>query len=200
MDDRGNLENYSRTMREPAWFNSGDTLQFTKQLADFPASDGWTLTYYLASSGAPITFDAVTDADGVSYDVTVTAATTATFTPGVYKWTAVVRKGAGGAAQRFTVDQGDLRICSNPAGTGALSHARKVLAAIEAVIENRATKDQEEYSIGGRMLKRSPLGELVKFRRQYAAEVRREERADQVARGQGQKTSRTVKMRFRGWI
>lgn len=200
MDDRGNLETYSRTMREPAWANSGDTWQWTKQLADFPATDGWTLTYYLNAGGAPLTFDAAVDADGTSYDVTVPAATTAAFAPGSYAWTAVVHQGAGGGAQRFTVDEGRIRICTNPSGTGALSHARKVLAAVEAVIEGRATKDQEEYQIGGRSLRRTPLPELTKFRRDYIAEVRREIYAEQLARGQGQHAGNMVKMRMRGFI
>lgn len=200
MDDRGNLETYARTMREPAWLNSGDTWQWTKQISDFPASDGWTLTYYLNAGGAPISFDAAVDADGTSYDVTVPAATTAAFTPGSYSWTAVVRQGAGGGAQRFTVDEGRIRICTNPSGAGALSHARKVLASVEAVLETRATKDQEEYQIGGRSLKRTPIPELVKLRRIYASEVRREEMAEQLARGGGQHSSSMVKVRMRSFV
>ena len=42
--DLGNLETLSRTTREPAQIVAGDSLQWTKSVADFPATDGYTLT------------------------------------------------------------------------------------------------------------------------------------------------------------
>jgi hypothetical protein len=42
-----------------------------------------------------------------------------------------------------------------------------VLDAIEAVIENRATLDQQEYTIGSRHLKRMTAAELIEFRDKY---------------------------------
>ena len=188
--DLGNLETLSRTTREPAQIVAGDSLQWTKSVADFPATDGYTLTYYLVSGSTTYQFDA--GADGADYAISVLGTVTQNWTPGSYRWTACVRKGS----DRFTVDAGRFRVLYNPAGTGALSHARKVLAAIEAVIESRATKDQEEFTVAGRSLKRTPLGELLKFRRKYLAEVAREEQAEDLARGT--KTKNTIKVRMRG--
>jgi hypothetical protein len=76
------------------------------------------------------------------------------------------------------------------------SHARKVLAAIEAVIERRATKDQEEYTIDGRSLKRTPVAHLLVLRYRYKREVEQEEQADRLAKGRG--TGRKVVTRFGG--
>ncbi len=50
-------------------------------------------------------------------------------------------------------------------------HAEKVLAAIEAVIEKRATRDQEEYQINNRSLKRTPIADLLALRDKYIREI-----------------------------
>jgi hypothetical protein len=67
--------------------------------------------------------------------------------------------------------------------TDTRTHARKVLDAIEAVIEGRATKDQYEYQIQGRMLRLTPLPDLIKFRQLYKAEMQREIQAANVQAG-----------------
>ncbi|BBF76065.1 hypothetical protein URS_0009 [Acinetobacter ursingii] len=59
--------------------------------------------------------------------------------------------------------------------TDLRSHARKTLDAIEAVIEKRATIDQERYRINNRELYRTPFETLVKLRSLYRAEVSREQ-------------------------
>jgi hypothetical protein len=64
---------------------------------------------------------------------------------------------------------------SQGAGQDPRSHARKTLDAIEAVVEGRATKDQQAYTIGGRSLQRMPIKDLMYFRGVYRAEVYAEE-------------------------
>ena len=84
------------------------------------------------------------------------ATTTDDVVAGLYTWVAQVAYGG----EKFTVDSGVLTV--NPdyhTGTSTAtydgrSHARIVLAAIEAVIEGRASIDQEGYEIAGRSLKR----------------------------------------------
>jgi hypothetical protein len=180
------------SQEEPAALIAGDTWTWRKSVADYKAGDGWSLKYRLVpADGGASEFTAT--ADGDAYQVSVPAATTAGFATGSVAWFALVSKGA----DRVTVDQGRFTIRPNPAtATTAqmLSHARKVLAAIEAVLETRATRDQEEYQIEGRSLKRTPLNELVKFRSFYRSEVRREEQAEDLARGR--QTSNAVVVRF----
>jgi hypothetical protein len=45
---------------------------------------------------------------------------------------------------------------------------------LEAVIEGRASLDQERYRINNRELYRTPMETLIKLRNQYRAEVSRE--------------------------
>lgn len=163
---------------------AGDTLDFTTTVADYPPGDGYTLTYKLVprSSGSVITFSA--SASGDDYRVQVGPSTTATWAAGDYTWAAyAIKSGA-----RYTVDQGLLTVKPDPATASTLdgrSHARKVLDAVEAVLENRATLDQQEFQIGGRMLKRMPVSDLMKLRSRYASEVEREDANAKLAAGLG---------------
>lgn len=161
---------------------AGDTLDFTTSVPDYPASAGWTLTYKLIprTAGTVISFNAA--ADGDDYRAQVAAATTAAWAAGEYSWTAYAIK----AGERHTVEQGTVKILADPAVVTAYdgrSHARKVLEAIEAVLENRATLDQKSYAIGGRSLERTPIADLLVLRDKYKSEVVREDAASRVANG-----------------
>lgn len=96
---------------------------------------------------------------------------TATITePGLYQYAITFENNVG----RFLQESGRLTVQPDPtaAPDGELTtHAERVLAAIEAVIENRATKDQQSYSIAGRSITRIPVAELLELRKQYKAEV-----------------------------
>lgn len=166
---------------------AGDTLDFVDQVAAYPATDGWTLKYRLVPrfatpTQAPIELFASTY-EIVDYRVQAAPATTAAWASGVYTWARWVEM--SGARQSLGV--GELRVRANPAqaaqGYDQRSHARKVLEAIEAVLEKRATLDQEEYSINGRSLKRTPTAELLRLRRVYAGEVAAEDAAEGLAAG-----------------
>lgn len=65
-------------------------------------------------------------------------------------------------------------IASLPAGADTRSQNRRTYDAICAVIENRASRDQESYKIGNRELKRMPVSDLLKLRAQYASFVAQE--------------------------
>lgn len=160
------------TGNTPTKVIAGDTAQWEKSLPDYPASAGWVLVYTLINAAAKITITAA--ADGDDYVVTQPSATTAAWAKGKYKYQARVTL----AGVSHTVETGDMEVAANFATETTLdgrSHARKVLDAVEAVLEGRATKDQEEYTIGDRSLKRTPIEKLYELRQRYKAEVSREE-------------------------
>lgn len=173
---------------------AGDTLDFTTSVPDYPASAGWTLKYRLAPRSAGTAIDLTAAANGDDFDVTATSTTTASWATGWYTWTAFVEK----AGERYTVGRGQLEIraasSTLAAATDGRGHARKVLDAIEAVLENRATLDQESYAINGRSLKRMPIEELLKLRQVYRAEVLGEEAAERLDAGLGM--ARKVQVRL----
>ena len=83
------------------------------------------------------------------------------------------------------IDDGFLEVIDNYATTTSdiRSHAKVVLDAIEAVIENRATIDQQSMSIAGRSLSRMSIDDLLNFRNQYKNEYLRELKKARVKNG-----------------
>lgn len=165
---------------EPASLNAGDTAQWLKTLADYPASEGWVLAYELVNAGQRIAFTAT--AQGDAHLVSVPAATTAAWVAGAYDFRARVSKGA----DVFTVGTG--RITIAPAfGTAvdARSQARRTLEAIEATLEGRASSATAEYQIAGRQMKYIPVPELLTLRDRYRRDVRAEEAAERIKAGLG---------------
>ena len=179
---------------EPGELRSGDTWKWTKTVADYPAS-AWTLKYRFKNAAGG--FEITASASGDDYSVTVAAATTGAYASGLYAWIAWVE---GGTSEKYTVDTGTLTV--NPdyrSGTSTAAfddrtHARTVLDAIEAVIESRATKDQERYSIAGRELWRTPVAQLLKLRQHYKAEVAAQDAAEAIRNGL--QTGRKIQFRI----
>ena len=158
----------------PNEVRAGDTLRWTREFTDYPASDGWALAYTLVSSTAVATINASADGDG--FDVTVTAAISAAFVPGRYTITEFVTK----ALERVTLNIKPLRVLANlagaSAGTDVRSHARKMLEAIETWLETKSPT-AASFEIAGRKLQNYPLADLLKLRDRYRAEANAEDRA-----------------------
>lgn len=172
---------------EPSTLRAGDTWAWTRSLSDYPAS-AWTLKYQFKSAAGGFSITAT--ADGDDYAVSVGAATTAGYHSfrGAMSWIAWVE---GGSSEKYTVDTGTITIdpdYRNGTSTAAFddrTHAQIVLDAIEAVIEGRATKDQDELQIAGRLLKRTPIPTLLKMRQHYKTEAASQKTAEAIANGSG---------------
>ena len=122
------------------------------------------------------------------------SSTTANYTAGDYVWYAFITRSAD--SERVSVDEGRTEIVVNFANTNAdlRSHAKKVLDAIEAVLENRASQDQMSYSIAGRSLSRMSIDDLMTFRNRYRAEYLREIKLARIKNKQD--SGNTIKVRF----
>lgn len=170
---------------EPLALRAGDSATWRISLGDYPAGAGWVLSYALLSASAPkITFAAA--ADGDDHLVTLAAATTATWAAARYSMMATVSDGTDRTTVRLAdiVVLPDLTAAANYDGR---SHARKMLEAIEAALESRATAEQLdliELSIYNRTSKRGQ-GVLLEYRSKYRAEVAREDAASGNRPGRG---------------
>jgi len=159
--------------KEPTEITAGDTWTWSRSLSDYLASDSWTLSYALVNVDNLITITAT--ADGDDHLVEVAAATTAGYAPGSYNWQAYVIK----SGERYQVDSGVLEVKPNfaeqTAGYDGRSHVKKVLDALDALIEGKATSDQLAYSIAGRSISKMSPEELIKWRDLYAGRYQREQ-------------------------
>ena len=180
-------------MNIPERIIAGDSIGWTESLADYPASL-WTLTYKLLNSAGAITIS--TSANGDDHVVSEDGSVTNGYTPGEYKYFAYVTENAN-PNNRVTVEQDTIVIAENIAIATNLetrTQAKRTLDAINAVIEGRASKDQESMSYKGRAIGRTPIEDLLKLRDRFAVTVQQEEDAENLAKGI--KTNRNVKVRM----
>ena len=181
---------------EPTEIRSGETVSWRREdlSTDYPAST-WALSYGFKAPGSGFRITAGTDGDYFTVDIN--AATSSGFAPGAYDWEARVTDGTG----VYTVGSGRLEVLPNlfagDAGTplDLRSRARRSLDAIEAVLEGRASIDQMSYQIAGRALSRTSIPDLLTLRDRFREDVRREDQAEQIAKGLG--SGRGVYVRFR---
>lgn len=165
--------------KEPEKLTQGDTWRWYKNLPDYLPADGWTLTYNLVNASDFETFSASDNGDG-RHLVSVAKATTAGYTVGEYPSGLIGYVDDG--TTRVTVYRGSFEVLSGPAAaTDQRGHVRKVLDALEAVLESRATHDQLAVSIRGRSISRMTADELIgwyqRYQALYAQELARERQA-----------------------
>lgn len=162
----------------PSQISAGLTFEAVLSVPEYPAP-GWTLS--LALRG-PASIDVDGAAEGAEHRLAADAATTAGWVPGAYWYQ--LRATDGTDVQ--LVEEGQVRILEDlaaaAAGFDGRSHAERVLEAIEAVIEGRASIDQQSYRINNRELTRTPIRDLMQLRSRYRAEVRAQRMAQ---RGRG---------------
>ena len=196
MSNAFDRENYPQ--REPSTLVLGDYWAWKRDdLADTYPIGSYALTYEFhedSGGGGSHKFTlTATEADNTYYIEAASSSTTG-YTVGDYIWEAYITKSAD--SNRVMVDSGRTTITQNLANTNAdlRSHAKKVLDAIEAVIEGRATIDQSSFSLGGRSLSRMSVDELMTFRDRYKAEYLKEIKLARIRNKQG--SGNTIKVNF----
>jgi hypothetical protein len=172
-------------MTVPSNLIAGDTWEWTRDLPDYPAGT-WTLTYYFWKDGK--SFSAAATADGSAHAVSVSAVTTADYSPGGYVWQARVTDGT----DVYTVDEGWVTVKANPATANfdPRSDARITLEAVTCFLKGNATTAQASMTLNGRSISRWSLAELRQWQKELRQEVRDEER------GSSAGLSRNIKVRF----
>ncbi len=173
----------------PEKIMAGESVSWKVSLSDFPASAGWGLIYILVKSDDLISIAA--SADGDDHLVEIDMATSAKYPAGDYSYQAHITNGM----ERYQVDSGMIKIVADFAtqkdGHDPRSHVKKVLDALEAAIEGRASKTQMFQTVGGVQIQHMPLSDQIRLRNKYAAKYRQE----QIAAG-NIKSRRIVKSRF----
>jgi len=156
----------------PAQIIAGTTVDFRRTYADFPANDGWALTFSLAGRSTA-TFTAT--ADGADHVFALPAVETAALLPGVHRWYEQATKGAIVKPG----ESGTLLIEANPAAAlgGELeSKNERILALLETRLEGRITEDMDAYAVDGVQVSRIPFDQLRECIADYRALVAAERR------------------------
>jgi hypothetical protein len=166
---------------EPRSFVAGATVCWSKSLADYPASDGWTLKYSFRGPDAA-GLDVTATADGDDYLVNISA-TASAVAAGTYWWQAYVTKGS----EKYFVGEGQTVVKATLTGTAVAydgrSDAELVLAALVALSKTKATLIQGEYTIAGRQMKFETQADLIQAINFWAGMVRNERRQKRMSEG-----------------
>ena len=176
---------------EPATITAGDTITWSRTLPDYPASAGWVLHYALRGTTA---INITGSASGDNHLINISATVSAAYTDGIYTGQGYVVNGNS----RVTVFSGTITIKPDlvnvAAGYDGRSHVKRVLDALEATLEGRATSDQLKLSIDGTAIERCTWEDVQKFRAGYLREYQKELQAARVA--QGKNSGRKIVTRF----
>lgn len=145
---------------EPASLQAGDTIRWQRTLPDYPAANGWVLSYRLINAQGKL--DIVATAEGDDHLVIVPATTSAAYTAGEYTYTAQVTLGT----ERYTIGQGTITIKPDWAaaadGADARTPAQRALADLKAALQRwLATQGHvQEYEIAGRRMRFASVTEI----------------------------------------
>lgn len=177
----------------PASLYAGDSLAWLLTEENYPASDGWVMAFgFRSPAGTPINI--VGTASGANHLITASATDSATWLPDSYKGVGVVTKGA----EQHSIWKGAIQVLQNiltaPDNYDGRSHAAKCLAAINAVLEGKATRDVLNTTIAGQTIQRMTWGELTNAKAYYQSLVDGETAAENAENGLG--NGRNVLIRF----
>ncbi len=151
----------------PKTIQAGLSLRAEIVAPDYLAPE-WSVTALLRG---PSSIDLAATGEGGTHTFAVPGTQTAAYVAGRY----AVSVRATNGADVFEIEAGAVEIAGDvaalEAGHDPRDHAERVLTAIEAVIEGRASKDQQSYTINGRTLVRTSIAELLQLRKTYQDEV-----------------------------
>lgn len=174
----------------PQYIQSGDTTRFTWSSGEHPASS-WSAVFYLSKDGTTASANSAAAESGSSYTVTMSAATTAALSAGVYQWFIRYTETATGEIE--TGEQGVLQVVQNLAATPSATAAQAMLTALETAITSLAAGTNSSVSFNGQSFTKKSLGELLRWRDHLKAEVIRERQAIEIIRGSGSRNSFQVR-------
>ena len=181
----------------PAEIRIGDTVTFKRKWNDYTVDDGWQLDFLIVKDDGTANHSWTATDNGDGYHLVTIPAV-----DGTPDGTAELSVGIWGYAERLsksgeikTKASGRITVLPDLASASDIrTHAKIVLDAVEAVLQERATQSQLSMSIAGRSLSLMSPAELIVFRDEYRREVRREKDAERIANGLG--TKGKIEVRF----
>ena len=177
---------------------AGASLSFPASTPGYAAADGYSglIEFRRTDAGFDL---ASSSSSGATHTFTANPTTTTAYVAGVYAWQLSAVK----SGEKWVIESGTVEVKPNfgsaSSGVDARNHVQKVLDAVEAAIERRADKTQQEVEVPGGesgvvKIKFLPITELVKVRDMYRRELRSLEAGAALAAGRG--SPRTVLVRF----
>jgi hypothetical protein len=105
---------------EPKVFSAGDTISWTKALNDYPADDGWILSYAFRGEKGDGKLDVIATNESGTHTALISATDSALMRPGIWVWNSYATLGA----DRHTVGNGTTQVTPNLAATNFATDLR----------------------------------------------------------------------------
>jgi len=177
---------------------AGDSIELSREWTGYTQALGYTLQFTVTGTGGRV--DAVVVADADCWLVTVTSAATLALAPGAYS---IIEAATRAPDTRVSLLNSPLFITANAldqAGTASdqREFAERMLQAVEAIMEERATSDQIDLIAAQgatTSMQRDPMA-LLKLRDYWTRQVQLATRRESIAAGRGNR--RMIGVAFRG--
>lgn len=160
----------------PVKFNVGDTVAFTESFTEYPASAGWTAKLWLSlngGTGTPSSVTASTNADGKSFDFTITQTVSAALAPGEYRYSEIVTNGT----ETHTPREGVIYALPNYTTAQTPTAAQAMVTLLMAVMQEFAGTTRTTVSFNGQSFTRASIKEYQEQLTYWQARVLAEQRA-----------------------
>ncbi len=167
-------------MNAPKEITAGFTIEWSETPAGYPSSS-YTLQATLIEKTTGTTSTVTAAAVGDGYAFTIPAATSAAYTAGDYRLYLYAVSGL----EKYLIGQQDITVRPNPltGGVDIRDHIKKMLDAINATLEGRATQEYASMSIDGKSITQMDPDTLLRLRGYYVNEYRKLQNADRIANG-----------------
>lgn len=133
--------------RIPTKITAGTSVSWRVSLPDFPAAEGWTLTYSLVTPSAQIVVESTPDGDLHLFEIPF--GDTAEWSPGTYSWQSHVSNDT----ERYQVESGSVEVVEDlgaaTEGKDTRTWIDTAIAALQAAIAGRASKTQLVQDVDG---------------------------------------------------
>lgn len=158
----------------------GDSWSWTESLSDYPATSYSLQIVLKYRDNPPVILNG--SADGDDFDFTYSAANSSKLPSGGYAYQVVATKTSDSTVT--TIERGKISLLPNlKTSTDTRNHYEKVIDAIEAVIEQRATEAHQSISINGRNITKYSHAELIAVKSKYEFMLKQEKRKEKMAQG-----------------
>ena len=168
---------------EPLAIRAGDTVTWTRDLAEYSASDGWTLKYRLVYPSGTAASQWQATGSGIVHTIRLPSSSTSMFAAGEATLYPYVERTVNQVLERQSL--GTLPITILPdltqiSSVDTRSSAQRILDDLRAALETylgSANATISEYSIGDRQMKFRSAADIIELIRYYEGIVRDEQRA-----------------------
>lgn len=154
----------------PSKIIAGLNVAWSDAPVGYPSCE-YTMKYVLVNATGRIEITSAATVNG--YSVILKASDTASWSAGTYRMIGYAEK----SGEKYEVYNATIVVDANPftgTGTDYRSHNQRVLEALQATIQGRATKEQSELTIGSRMIRLMSMDELIKAETHYRWMVKSE--------------------------